>query len=151
MILAIVVWFLGIQNTIEVYRDNIDLKRKTDAFLVYTKNFSKEKQVYNTNLQEESEDLFSTISYLSSTNNIQLIEFNKPKSIIQNDLEILTYKFSITGSYYSQMKTLNKLEIGYTGGSVKGYKMEKQIERKTKKTLLITTIWIQSIKPYHGN
>lgn len=87
--------------------------------------------------------LLKELNHLSKIYNLKIVSFEEPHVFIEGESSILSYKFSIEGSFNNVIAMINKIENKPYLGVVKHVNTIKKINYKTNNNYLITTIIIQ--------
>lgn len=119
LFLLFLTYEFGISKTIIYYNEfsNLESNQKSN---LYTKKieddlFLKDKQLSSIlsrfNFISGSNYQNELLSFINSNNSgINIIEFNKPHNFIENNIKIITYNFSLQGSFNAILKLINNIE-----------------------------------------
>lgn len=78
--------------------------------------------------------------------NLKIVDFTEPHVYTVSDNTLITYSFSIQGSFNGSLILLNKLENTSNFGNIKHIAFTKKVNYKTKVPFLITEVMLQKVK-----
>ena len=103
----------------------------------------KNKVGNNASFQNE---LLKTISSQAAKYNLKIIDFKEPHSFIESNQTIVSYHFSLQGSYNGSLKMINYIENTNYFGVVKHLDFTKKRNYLTNKDELFTQIILQKME-----
>lgn len=150
-----IIYKFSIQNTFDVRKKyNQLLKEKellTNASLkikyLQEKNFYLDSVLQSKNVSIENsfqQTILQNVSIFSSKENIEIINFTKPHSIIENETIIETLSFELKGEFIPLLKLINYLEQEQFGKLLSVH-FEKKKNYRNNKPYLTTTVYLQKV------
>ncbi len=150
----IISYKLAISNTVSLKKEYKSLKQHEELFKNSPKQLSilKQKQKYYDSLlvnyqldgSSMQNSLLKSINLFADQNNLIVNSFLEPHIIVENDLSIKTYEFSIEGDYNSILKLIHLLEQQTKFGEIINLQFEKKKNYKTGKDYLQTRVLLKS-------
>ena len=113
------------------------LKQKED----YYDSLLSKYQIGNNSLEN---NLLKTVNTFASAHQIKLSSYVKPHILMDNNLQVYTYQFTLEGDYKSVIKLIYKLEQETKFGEIINLSFEKKRNYKTKKYYLQTRFLLKS-------
>ncbi len=147
-------YFFAISKTLEQKKQYHTLKKEQFLFQNTPRELSilKQKEVYYDSLLTKYQlndssiqnNLLKTINSFANANNLKVISFLEPHSIIKNNLIIKTYEFVVEGNYNSINLLIYQLEQQNHFGEIINLHFERKKNFKTGKSYLQAKILLQS-------
>lgn len=147
---------LAISNTLALRKEYLSLKKEEHlsedipqqlALLskkeVYLDSVLQKLDMNNTAMEN---NLLRVINKEAAKNGIKVIDFNAPHTSDKNNSHVMTYIFTLEGSYASILKVIYDLETKRNLGSVAHLGLEKKKDYRTKRTYLQTKVFLEQIK-----
>lgn len=99
---------------------------------------------YQLNGGSVQNSLLKTINTFADSANIKVISFLEPHVILNEDLKISTYQFSLEGDFNALLKLIHKLEQGTKFGEITHLAFEKKTNFRTGQVFLQARIFLKS-------
>lgn len=147
---------LAISNTLALRKEYLSLKKEERlsedipqqlALLskkeVYLDSVLQKLDLNNTAMEN---NLLRVVNKEAAENNIKIIDFNAPHTSDKDNSHVMTYIFTLEGSYASILELIHDLETKRNLGSVSHLEFEKKKDYRTKRTYLQTKVFLEQIK-----
>ena len=154
LLTLIICYQLAIVKTIELNTEYKGLKHQESFFKNTPKQVSilKQKERYYDSLLTKLQlngssiqnNLLKTINRYAELNNLKLISFLEPHTILKNDLTIKTYNFTLEGNYNNIINLIYQLEQKTKFGEVINLHFEKKKNFRTGKHYLQAKVLLKS-------
>lgn len=149
-------YHFAIKQTVEVKKRNVALLKEkklvdnaaTKIQYLHQKNNDLATFLISNNVSIESsfqQMLLERITEFSKERDIDVIAFNQPHKIENNQTTIETYSFKLKGDFVSLLKLINYLEHQQLGELI-SINFEKKKNYKTNRNYLTATVFLQKRK-----
>src|SRR5690606_24465287 len=145
---------LAISKTLEYRKSYIELQKEQLVYKDTPEKLSllKIKEHYfdsilmrnNLKLSSFQNNLLKTISSISDTTYLKVVNFEEPHITTQNDMVVKTYEFIIEGGYNNILNLIYQLELKGNFGEVINLNIEKKKNYRTNKEYLETKVLLKS-------
>lgn len=145
---------LAISKTVTLKKEYNTLKYEETLFENTPKQVSmlQQKQQYYDGLLSKYQlngssvqnNLLKTINKFADSANIKVIGFLEPHVILNEDLKISTYQFSLEGDFNALLKLIHKLEQGTKFGEITHIAFEKKTNFRTGQVFLQAHVLLKS-------
>ncbi|WP_350289096.1 hypothetical protein [uncultured Croceitalea sp.] len=156
LLLGFLSYYLAISNTLTLrkqYRaakadSNLTSNISTQLLLLAQKQAYYDSILTKLNLTDTSleNDLLRILNVESERLEIKIKEFKAPHQSTLDNSKLLTYNFTIEGTFLNLLKLVHNLEKNGTYGEVNHIAFKKERDFKRRKTILTATVFIQSIQ-----
>ncbi|MEO9511823.1 MAG: hypothetical protein ABJN84_03955 [Flavobacteriaceae bacterium] len=146
---------LAISNTLALRKEYLSLKKEERSLEDIPQQFAllSKKEVYldsvlqklNLNNTAMENNVLRVINNEATKNNIKVIDFNAPHISDKDNSHVMTYIFTLEGSYASILKVVYNLETKRNLGSIAHLGLEKKKEYRTKRTYLRAMVFLKQI------
>lgn len=154
-LLAILLCYkLALNKTINLKQEYNQLKNQEVLFKNTPRQLSllKQKQKYYDSILTKHKisgnsiqnNLLEVINRYANNSKIKVITFLKPHVIIQNNLKVNTYQFTLQGDYNALIKLIYKLEQETKFGEIINLHFEKKKNYRTNKHYLEVHVLLRS-------
>lgn len=147
---------LAISNTLELRKEYLSLKEEEQLFKNIPQQLAllSKKEVYlDSTLQKldlnntaMENNLLRVVNKEAAKNNIKVIDFNAPHTSTEDNNRVMTYIFTIEGSYASILRVIHDLESKRNFGSIAHLSLEKKKDYRSKRVYLQALIFLEQIK-----
>jgi hypothetical protein len=144
---------LAIFNTLAFRKEYLSLKKEEQLFKnipqqlalltkkeMYLDSVLKKWDMNNSTMEN---NLLRVVNKQAAQNNIKVIDFNAPHISSES---VLTYIFTLEGSYVSLVKIIHDLENKRNFGSISHLSLEKKRHYRSKKNYLQALVFLEQIK-----
>ncbi|MBR9915725.1 MAG: hypothetical protein GYB32_13020 [Algicola sp.] len=155
MLIILIAYKFAISNTIGVRKEFITFKKESLAFdnLPHQLTSLKQKEKYYDSLTSKyrlkgnsiQNSILNAINSYADSTNIKVSNFTEPHKIKQNDLEIITYQFTLTGNYNDIIKLIHKFEQQTKFGEIVNLHFEKKKNFRSGTYYLQAHVLLKSI------
>lgn len=134
------------------YNLNQEISNDNNSPKVLSELRYKEKQIdkwmtdNNSSSLNFQNELLKTLTQYSNLYHLKIVDFQEPHKFDEKGSTILSYSFSLEGSFSGVMGLLNKIENKQNLGLIKHINTLKKTNYKTNQDYLITTVIIQKIE-----
>lgn len=154
VVALLICYQLAFSKTLNLRNNYSQLRKEKSIYSNIPKTLSnlRQKEKYYDSLQIKYQlnggsiqnTLLKNINEYSNANNLKIVSFFEPHVVVQNDLTIKSYQFSIEGDYNSIIKLIYKIEQETKFGEIENVFFEKKKNFKTGKDYLQVQILLKS-------
>ncbi len=154
ILVLIMAYRLAIAKTLNFKNEYQTLKQEETIYKNTPKQLLmlKQKEVYYDSLLTKYQlkgssiqnNLLKTINANADSMNVKVVEFLEPHSLIQNDLKVNTYQFTLEGNYNAILKLIYHLEQHTRYGEIIHLSFEKKKNYRTNKHYLQAKVLLKS-------
>lgn len=145
---------VAISRTLVLKKEYDSLKNEAALFENTPKQVSllKQKQLHYDNLLSKYQlnggsvqnSLLKTINAFADSTGLKVIGFLEPHTLLQNDLKISTYQFTLEGDFNAILKLIHKLEQDTGFGEIINLHFEKKTNFRTGNSYLQAQVLLKS-------
>jgi hypothetical protein len=153
---AILAYLLAIQNTIDLAKENVELKSKlqeAEQAPMQVRQLQNKLQLFNARLgnylvteNDNQEKIVRGANAFCQASGLILREIPELTMQEENDFEVITTQVVAQGSFINLLKLVHHFEKHHQIGRVSSVKFLKAEDFKTRKTYLSARIYLQNIK-----
>ncbi|KQC31618.1 hypothetical protein AAY42_05380 [Flagellimonas eckloniae] len=147
---------LAISNTLDLRKEYLSLKKeeRLSEDIPQKLTLLSKKEIYLDSVLQKLDlnntamenNLLRVVNKEAAENNIKIIDFNAPHTSDKDNSHVMTYIFTLEGSYVSILRLIHDLETKRNLGSVSHLEFEKKKDYRTKRTYLQTIVFLEQIK-----
>ncbi len=147
---------LAISNTLTLRKEYLSLKKEEQLFNNIPQQLTllSKKEMYldsvlqkwDLNNSAMENNLLRVVNKEAAKNDIKVIDFNAPHTNIEGSNNVMTYIFTLEGSYASIIKVIHDLETKRNFGSVTHLGLEKKKDYRNRRTYLEAVVYIQNLE-----
>lgn len=156
VMIVIMAYKYAISNTLQLHNDYKSLKKDADIYnnlpLQLAALKQKEKYYdsllikYQLNGNSVQNSMLSTINAYAEKHNLKIVSFLEPHQIIEQDLIINTYKFTLEGGYNAIVNLLHQLEQKTKFGEIINLNFEKKKNYRSGTYYLQASVLLSGIE-----
>ena len=145
---------MAVSKTLGLKREYDRLKSEAALFENTPKQVSllKQKQLYYDGLLSKyrlngssvQNGLLKAINVFSDSTGLRVIGFLEPHTVVQNDLKVSTYQFTLEGDFNAILGLIHKLEQGTRFGEIINLYFERKTNFRTGKSFLQARVLLKS-------
>jgi hypothetical protein len=157
-VFVFVAYFTTIRKTVVLYTEtnritqNIGHERESSYKLNIAekkyKNLNSYLRAYTLDSLRNQQYIMSQVSDLCKAYNLTLRSFPRATIHEENNLRVETTIIETAGAFNSQLKLLYELETAHVIGRVSSVRYSSYVDNKSKKTILLSTIYLQNVKSH---
>lgn len=147
---------LAISNTLTLRKEYLSLKKEEQLFNNIPQQLallSKKEMYLDSALQKldlnnsaMENNLLRVVNKEAAKNNLKVIDFNAPHTSAEGNNNVMTYIFTLEGSYTSILKIIHDLENKRNFGNVAHLSLEKKKDYRRRRTYLQVLVFLEQIK-----
>jgi len=147
---------LAISNTLTLRKEYLSLKKEEQLFNNIPQQLAllSKKEMYldsvlqklDLNNSAMENNLLRVVNKEAAKNHIKVIDFNAPHTNTEGSNNVMTYIFTLEGSYASIIKVIHDLETKRNFGSIAHLSLEKKKDYRNRRTYLEAVVYIQNLE-----
>lgn len=147
-------YHLAVRKTLEVKEKHIQLENKVSIFQNGSRQLAmlKQKEMHYDSILLKHQlngysiqnNLLKMINSYAETHNIQVMNFSEPHSIVEKEVTVKTYRFTLKGKYNSIINLINKIEKDTKLGEIINLEFDRKENLRTSKRTLEATVMLKS-------
>ena len=158
---AVVAYLTTISTTIKLYQDNTTMETKIGkaenapmgiaAMRKSLEGLNEKLNHYLIDTTKDQEHTLEMVSEFCTKKSLIVKELPQRKTTSEKNFTIITSTLKIEGNYINLLKLLYELEHFQKLGRVSSVSWKSSIDSKTKKTILIMSVYLQNIMVNNEN
>ncbi|AXP80812.1 hypothetical protein CJ739_1726 [Mariniflexile rhizosphaerae] len=147
-------YHMAVSKTLVLKKEHDHLKSEAILFENTPKQVSllKQKQLYYDGLLSKYQlngssvqnSLLRTINAFADSTGLKVVGFLEPHTVLQNDLKVSTYQFTLEGDFNAILRLIHKLERDTGFGEIINLHFEKKTNFRTGKAYLQAQVLLKS-------
>lgn len=153
-IIALLSYHFAIRKTVELNNQHTQLKHKISLFQNSPSQLAvlRQKEMYYDSIllvhqlsgSSIQNKLLSMINSYADANNIQVLNFSEPHSIVDLGVNAITYQFTLRGHYNPIISLIYKIEMDSKLGEIIHLEFDRKENLRTSKYTLESTVMLKS-------
>lgn len=147
---------LAISSTLTLRKEYVSLKKEEQLFKNIPQQLAllSKKEMYldsvlqklDLNNSAMENNLLRVVNKEAAKNNIKVIDFNAPHTSTEGSNNVMTYIFTLEGSYASILKVIHDLENKRNFGRIAHLSLAKKKDYRSRRIYLQVLVFLEQIK-----